>query len=542
VTRYAKYAATAAFLIFAAALTPWKFDFPLNDDWAYALAVKTLCTTGRLVLSDWGSSTQITHVLFGALCAKLFGFSFAVLRTANVLAAAAGIFMFVKLLDEFDAGEPEKLAAGLALAICPLYLTLANSFMTDVHYFFWMSAACYFYVRRLKNPQDGPALVWAGACAAAAYLTRQLGAALPLAFTLALLLNGRLRWKELARVWALPGAAMLGYWLWFKFSHGPTWASANYVGASTLAHLSAPLAFFNDSLYRLFASMVETGLLLLPLAAGYFFSLRQFTSRNGHHRRVSAAGPWLALAVLAGFALVNGPLPYLENTFSKYGLGVLTLGGAPFKPAGFFASPAFWTAATAAGVISAVFLMCASGLALRGDRQELRFFFLAAFGQLAISLLGAKYFDRYLLPTLLPWFAAAAVFAARGVKFSIPASGAALALYALLGWAGMKDYLAWNSAKWELASRPKPGLEPGEIVNGFDYEAWQNYEKNMAYLKSMKPLRMIDEWEWQKINTYRAVVSYAPAANMAVIDKQEYSTPLSTVKGILYLSVPQPAK
>lgn len=538
-TKYEKYAAAAAFLIFSATLAPWSFDFPLNDDWAYALPVRGLAETGRLALSDWGSSTQLLHVLLGAIWSKLFGFSFGALRVLNLLLAAGGIVMFVKLLEEFEAGRFEKLAAGLTLAFSPLYLVLANSFMTDVHYFFWMISALFFYVRRLKDPSDGRALFLAGLCAAAAYLTRQLAVALPLAFTASLFLRGRPKAKELALTWAAPAAAMLGYALWFRLAHGPTWASENYVAASTLAHIAKPLAFANDSLYRLFASMSETGLLLLPLAAGYVFSMRQFTSRNPDGCRVSPGSPWLALAAMAVFAVINGTLPYLENTLSVSGLGPRTLAGAALKPSGIFASHFFWIAATAAAAASAVFLMCASGLALRAGSPALRFVCLASFAQLAVSLIGAKYFDRYLLPTLIPWFAAAAVFAARGIKFYRPAAGLALALYALLGWAGMKDYLAWNRAKWELAGRSHAALPREAISNGFDFDAWHNYEKNMAYLKGLKPLKLIGEWEWQAINKYKAKITFAQDPALKLLDTAEYSTPLSSRKGVLYLMAPK---
>lgn len=548
--KHIKYAAAFIFLVFAAALSPWKFNFPLNDDWAYALAARALSETGRLTLSDWASATQLPHLITGAVFAKIFGFSFSVLRAANLLVAAAALFVFVRILDEFEIGPFEKTAAALTLALNPLYLVLANSFMTDIHYLFWMLSAVYFYVKRLKNPGDGRALAFAGICAAAAYLTRQLAVALPLAFTIALFFQARARpataspkklpavktaWRrDLTAAWAPLLAAMAGYYLWFSRVHGPTWASGNYVVGATLAHLSKPGLFLSDSLYRLFASMMETGLLLLPLAAGYLFSARQFSAKNGLQHRITSAGPWLALAALAIFAFLNGPLPYLENTLSRSGIGVLTLGGAALKPSGIFASQAFWILATAASAVSAVFLLCSSSLALRAGSPALRFIFTASLLQLGISLAGAKFFDRYLL-TLLPWFAFSAVFAAKGIRFSKPAAGLALVLCALLSWAGMKDYLAWNGAKWELASRPRPEVSPGGIINGFDYEAWFNYEKNMAYLKSMKPLSMIGEWEWQSMTDYKAIVSFKPDTQLKLLDKAEYSTPLSSEKGVLYL-------
>jgi hypothetical protein len=99
----------------------------------------------------------------------------------------------------------------------------------------------------------------------------------------------------------------------------------------------------------------------------------------------------------------------------------------------------------------------------------------------------------------------------------------------------MKDYLAWNGAKWELTGKPRAEFSPGEIICGFDYEAWYSYEKNMAYLKNMKPLSMIGEWEWQKVNDYKAIVSFTPDPRFRLVDKAEYSTPLSSRKGALYL-------
>ena len=556
--KYANYAAAFIFLVFAATLSPWGYDFPLNDDWAYALAARALAATGRLTLSDWGASTRLPHIITGAVFAKAFGFSFSILRVANLLVAAAALFVFVKILDEFEIGPYEKMAAALTLAFSPLYLVLANSFMTDIHYLFWMLSAVYFYVRRLKDPADGKALLLAGACAAAAYLTRQLAVALPLAFTLSLLFEAwagpvpaptgkpargtgpgpsrsmKTVLRGLAAVWALPLAAMAGYYLWFTRIHGPTWVSGSYVVGATLAHLSKPGLLISDSIYRVLAGMLETGLLLLPLAAGYLFSARQFSAKNGLRCRVTSAGPWLALAALAVFAFLNGPLPYLENTLSGSGLGVLTLGGAALNPSGLFASRLFWMLATAASLVSAVFLLCASSLALRAGGPALRFVFAAALLHLGVSLTGAKFFDRYLL-TLLPWFALAAVFAAKGVRFSKPAAGLTLVFCALLSWAGMKDYLAWNGAKWELAGRPRAEFSQAEIISGFDHEAWFSYEKNMAYLKSMKPLSMIGEWEWQKVTDYKAIISFKPDPRFRVLDKAEYSTPLSSRKGVLYL-------
>jgi hypothetical protein len=557
------YTAPVIFVVFALTLAPWLYNFPLNDDWAYAIGVQRLLSQGRLSLCDWGASTQLPHLLLGALCARLLGFSFIALKTYTLAAAAGTVFVFVKLLEELEIKPFDITLAALALALNPLFLILANSFMTDMTYLFWMSLSVYFYTRHLKT--DGPGqLTLAGLCAAAAYLTRQIGLAVPLAYTFMLAAGRRLTVPDLLRTWGFTAAAAAGYALWFKYSNGATWASENYVFSATLGHLSHPMTFLSDAAFRAPASMMQLGMLLFPPAAGYFHaalrrqsgnSLRKLQAKSarpavparlpgnrgircsmtGHKDLVTAKRVGLALAVLLGvFILLNGPLPYLENTFSRGGIGVLTLNGAGSKVSGFFSSTLFWYAMTALAALSAAVLAGTSSLTLQAGGPAARFIFLSAAAHLFISLLGAKFFDRYLL-TLLPWFILSAVFAARNLRFSRPAAATALALMAAVSWAGVKDYMQWNQAKWDLASRPRPDLAADEIVNGFDYEAWLNYEKNMAYLKSIKPLRLIGEWEWQAIQSHKARISFAPLPGLRTIDKTEYETPFSARKGILYL-------
>ena len=565
--KYYKYIAPSVFVVFCLSLTPWAYNFPLNDDWTYAIGVKNFLEQGRFVLCGLAASTQLTHIFSGALFAKIFGFSFTTLMAYNLTFATLLVFVFFRILEEFDLEPFERMLAALTFCLNPLFLILANSFMTEITYMFWMLSASYFYIRHFNGakPQgrSNRALAGAGLCAAAACLTRQLGIALPLAYTLTLawehggnrraasrskpdLSAGLFGGKTLVLIWLFPLTAIAGHALWFKYVHGPTWASENYVFNATLKYLSSPGAFASTSLYRLFAVMMETGLLLLPPAAGYYFFIGRSQTKNSLRKKAAAklsgsAPPgarrgwtWFTLAVLAGFIFMNGPLPYLENTVSGTGLGVFTLGGGSLKPSAFFSSPYFWYAITALAAFSAAILISASRLTLRAGGAAARFMFISAAAHLAISFVGAKFFDRYLL-NLLPWFILAAIFAAKGVRFSRPAAASALVLMAAVSWAGVKDYLQWNRAKWELASKSRPDLPANEIAAGFDYNGWLSYEKNMAYLRTLKPLKLIGEWEWQQVTPYKAVISYDRRPGLIIIDQQEYDTPLSSRKGVIYL-------
>lgn len=556
--KFYKYSAPFIFMVFCLSLTPWAYNFPLNDDWTYAIGVKNFLEQGRFILCGLAASTQLTHIFFGALFAKVFGFSFTALRAYNLTLAAVLVFVFFKILEEFDMGPFERMLAALLFCLNPLFLILANSFMTEITYMFWMTLSSYFYIRHLKAGRPA-VLISAGLCAAAACLTRQLGIALPFAYTLTLAWEHignrpegapKLSLKIIIGIWLIPLTAIVGHALWFKYIHGPTWASENYVFTATLKYLSNPGAFASTTLFRLLSVMMETGLLLLPLAAGYWYLIGRSPSKNSLRKKTTAkpsvSGPqggsmmtrgwiWFILAVLAGFILMNGPLPYLENTVGHTGLGVFTLGGGSLKPSAFFSNPYFWYAMTALSAFSAAVLISATGLTLRTGGPAARFMFISAAAHLAISLAGAKFFDRYLL-NLLPWFILAAVFAAKGMKFSRPAAASALVLMAAVSWAGVKDYMQWNRAKWELASKSRPDLPSDEIANGFDYNGWLSYEKNMTYLRTIKPLKLIGEWEWQQVTPYKAMISFDQRDDgLTVIDKQEYDTPLSSGKGVIYL-------
>jgi len=557
--QYGDLAAPGIFLIFSLTLTPWLYNFPLNDDWAYAIGVKNLLEQGRFALCGWAAATQLAHISAGAFFAAIFGFSFLTLKAYTLTAAAGTVFIFSKTLEEFDVAPVDRTLAALALALNPLFLILANSFMTDITYMFWMVLSSYLYIRHLRHG-GAATLLCASLFAAAAFLTRQLGIAIPLAYTLALALERRLDIKTALNAWLFPLAAMAGYMIWFKYFHGPTWASENYVLSATLEYISHPAAFASAAFYRFICSIIETGFLLFPPAAGYLFLImpgigasaavkvkrpdknsgrknRADVARNpdfGVQNQTAARTAWFVIAALAVFALINGPLPYLENTFSGSGLGVLTVGGSQFKPSAFFASAIFWHAITALSVLSAGILAGLSRPALKTSDAPVKFVFAAAMLHMGISLIGSKFFDRYLL-TWLPWFILAAALAAKKIRFSRPAAVLALVFMAALGWTGVKDYMQWNRAKWELAAKPRPDLKPEEIAGGFDHDAWFNYEKNMAYLKSFKPLKMIEEWEWQKVTDYKAMTSFNPQTGLTTIDKIEYATPLYPGKGQIYL-------
>ncbi len=73
-------------------------NFPLNDDWSYFKSVNILQNEGKYNIVDWGAMTLFTHLIWGFLFTKIFGFSFVVLRFSTIVSSLIGILVLNKLV------------------------------------------------------------------------------------------------------------------------------------------------------------------------------------------------------------------------------------------------------------------------------------------------------------------------------------------------------------------------------------------------------------------------------------------------------------
>ncbi len=110
-------------------------NFPLIDDWAYALTVKHLLATGTYQPSGWAGMILIANVLWGSAFCLLAGFSFVVLRFSTLFAAWLGILSVYWLMRECRQPRGVTLTRNLGFSLrsdllrslehvhdgCPLY-------------------------------------------------------------------------------------------------------------------------------------------------------------------------------------------------------------------------------------------------------------------------------------------------------------------------------------------------------------------------------------------------------------------------------------
>lgn len=530
--------ALAGLLVFLLAVyRPWSMDFALNDDWAYWLAARRLAAEGVLRLTDWAPATQVTHVIWGGLWAAVFGDHMGWIKVSTLLWLFLGGAFFVRLLLEEGAGLERALFAFALIALCPVTLPLALSFMSDVPYLALTMIALYAFARGLRD--DAARWWWIGGLiAAAAYLSRQIGLFLLVAPAYVLWRRGRLDLSTALALGAPCAAALLGHQVWLRFFHGPTRASQMYLIHGTLSHLMDVGGFLYDAWWRTTAYLVYAGLFAGPLLAGVAVRRRALGKDDSAvpaWTHFAAAALLLSLSVL----IVNrGWMPFLENTFHARGLGTMTLSEARFKAAGPFGWPGFYPALTLLGFLGGAGLLWVGGAAWKlEDRGGVRrMLLLTGLVQFAATLLGEKYFDRYTI-LALPGLIGGIALATRQWRFSPRAAWLAFAPLAVLTLAGEADYAAWNRAKWQLgAAAVQAGAPPERIAGGLDWDAYWSYEGTMARLKRIKPLHEIGEWEWRRLVPKAGFLAFcapgaAPEPGWAEMGRKPFWTPFSTTPG-----------
>jgi hypothetical protein len=493
-------------------------EFPLSDDWAYAYTTRGLCQDGVIRFLPWTGASVVAQVWYGAALCRLFGFSFEVLRASTLVLATLGAVVFFLMLGRLGVRGAARALATAVFALCPLYVNLAFTFMTDVPFVVSAVFAGYAYVRGLDQRAVGWLLLGA-ACAAIALLVRQHGIFVALAAGLAACLDARGTRRErfglAAAATALPVIAFIAFQVWLFAWHGAPAAVANKMSearATTVAGL-ANCAF---------RGLAYLGLLLAPLAAAVWPEAR----RRG--TALVAVACMLAAPAAALWLREGATMFYLTNVMYDLGLGASSLRDTLFLalPPPVEAGLALRLPLTVIALAGAAVLLVTWTSALRRRWHEPvpAFLTLATLLLFAGTLLHARfYFDRYLL-AVVP-FAIAAGCVAGGVR---PAA-ASVALMALLGWyavAGTHDYLAWNRARHAgLAELRAQGVPVTEIDGGVEFNAWHLSPALDRWPTNDEARPGQPAWRksWWWVVDDRFVASFHPLAGYGVRDRRPYA-------------------
>lgn len=459
-------------------------NFPLNDDWQYARPVWYLINKGYYFSSDIYSPIIIAQVFWGALFCIPGGFSFNTLRISTLVLSLAGILVFYFLLLKSSKNQKISFLGALLLAANPLYTILSNGFMTDIPFLTFAILSIYFFICSIESNKRVHIII-ATLFAIVATLIRQFGIAIPIAYSIVVILKNKSKPIQYL-LYSLPAiitiiALNLGLW-WLKHIGSELMP---YQGGHLTDYLSKPGDIFESMLKRGSYLLAYSGFFLLPLFT--YNSLQALFKMTKPQKIIMFSSSIIILPILVEWCR---KLP-VRNVLSTYGNGPLTLKGmheivsAPnpnFSP---MLLKIIHIVALAGAMLLFINLVkvlmdIVTGFIKRTFTQDLlkQAFILSLFGIYAFFLFVPDFtFDRYLLP-FIPLSAIILLSEIKKEqKIRLPVYiGYCIVVIAmgLFSSALTHDYFEWNRSRWQATDYLTKDLKisPHKIDGGYEFNGW----------------------------------------------------------------------
>ncbi len=475
-------------LVTCIAVPPWG-DFPQNDDWVHAKAVQRQLEdlTGPYRGHPFCTSSLVGLVYWGALFARVFGFSFDTLRMSTLVLSfflAWGVALCGR-----EAGLPRRLAllCGAIAWSSPIVLVLSYSFMLDVPFLTMTVLSGLFYLRALRTGKPGN-IFWGSVFGGLGYAVRQPALLVPIAYActaglICLRRRQRPDWRRAAAF--LAGLVLMLLLLaWLTRNRETGTAYAFEIQATSVA----------DGLLRSLRfgaiAMAYVGLFVAPLGIARLWQL----FRNQEDNR-GAACVFVALYTVASFALFWYPglcrMPFLPSYLYDLGLSPLTLHDvyienrtwAPVQ-LGKWWWPITLFAAVSGGLALWSVTPVVRGLLKAGKaprrraRRTHQGLFLFIWGGFLLGSLKNPWLwphDRYFIAGIPPFLLLLATTLAwrkyPGIRRVAWLSAALVYAFSL---AGTQDCMAWNRARWTAIDRLRNEHQvPLTSINGgYEFYGW----------------------------------------------------------------------
>ena len=468
-------------------------EMGVNDDWSYTFTARELAATGRLTYNGWAAPILGVQAYWAALFIKLFGFSFTLVRLST-LPLAAGCALLLYALGRRAGLVPALSVFGaLTVVLCPVFVPLATSFMTDVPGFFFLLLCFYGCVRALDTAEgDRKGCI--------GWLTFA---------TLVGVLGGTIR----QTVWLGP-LALVPYVAWMKRKDRQVMGAASLLwGASalviawcTLWFRAQPYAVVEKPLEGLLVLGRDLSASLLVPPLGFttlLFLLPVLLGTAGAWRSALRGGPVpLALAFLVWIA---GPFllyqdravaPWSRNIVTRWGLlepRTFVIGTVPEVlpvPVCFLLSVLVFGMLAILSVAAVQVLTRRPTVRANEARAPTRStganavltlltFFAILYALLLLPrAVKGEAFDRYLIPLLPAVAFPLLLHYQKKVGERLPAFGwALLGACAVYGVATTHDYFASSRARLAAATAiVNSGIPRTQVAAGFEYDAWTELE------------------------------------------------------------------
>jgi hypothetical protein len=126
-------------------------EMGINDDWSYALTARDLARTGHFVYNGWATAMIGAQAAWAALFIKLFGFSYTLVRLTTLPLAMSCAALIYALHRRAGIDSGRALFGTLAICLCPVFIPMAASFMTDIPGLFFLLLCCYSVIRAMES-------------------------------------------------------------------------------------------------------------------------------------------------------------------------------------------------------------------------------------------------------------------------------------------------------------------------------------------------------------------------------------------------------
>jgi len=476
--------------------------------------------------------------MLGVVVTALFGFSFTALRLSTLILSLVNVLGVYWVARELNSQRKYAVAVALTLAFNPIYFSLSHTFMTDIPFLVFLTLAFLFFVRCLKN-NTVVSLILGTCLSTVAILCRQTGLFIPIAFGLTYLVKHKI--SPRSTLWAcLPlvigVCALIGFQKWLEVT-GKLPLLYGVQIKELVDGLHDPIHMLKSFPKNLFFATQYLGLFLSPV-------LLLFTMDRIDGKRSNKVLQGMLLLYILGsivLTLFRGRLmPLLQKTATggsilvREGIGPLTLHDVYVLnlsnvPA---LSDVFWAAVTLLSTLGGgILLVCLASVIIsmasdirsvpkQGQRIHMLFFLLSAviyFSPLSISQL---YFDRYLIPLLLPLSFLIILSRTERIisgRKTIKALAVFLiACFVFFSTTVTHDYIAWNRTRWEALHdvMTEDGASPSQIDGGFEFNGLYLYSNDYQpnYPKS---------WWWVQDDLY--MISFGEVPGYKVLQQYRYN-------------------
>jgi 4-amino-4-deoxy-L-arabinose transferase-like glycosyltransferase len=463
-------------------------NYPLNDDWTYGKSILFLFLNDKYDIGTSASSLW-THLMWGMLFTKVFGFSFVVLRISTLISSVVGLFVLYKLVIQISGNARVAFVACLVLLFNPIYFNLSNTYMTDVNFSTLLICCSYFiwsFFKTHKWIYFFLVFIFSGLLV----MLRQFGIVVPVSFAISCLFLKERKWLYSISAFVLAGTVLLIYMYYERYLEIHQ-AGQGFTSSKKLSFLS--LTFWKDVLgslkWRYPLLLTHIMVYPLPFLIIYLFSLIK-------QERLLIVLLISLVSFAIGFGCFFSTLFPMGNIFGNMHLGTQTF--YEYVNPYVIAEKGHTYSDTFATVMTWVKCICISLFLLTVTLYVVKFFknkesrrmnplfvcFICFLLSYVFLLMASRdiYFDRYHLPLITVLIIAFSHLSTQ-LKAYVGSSVLFLVFMFYVSVFGTRDYFTMNDARWEAYRylRFKNGIPSEKINAGYEPNCWHDGKPFVYY-------------------------------------------------------------